>query len=376
MNVKTPLRFGLDVVLGRLLISNLHPAFPGAMAILAGIAFVATPLAASAYELPLRGNDLKVGERFMTFVHKSGIQAEGKDIGVRRHISDGNWSSLKDGGDDLDVKSYVAYGKPFYAMAPGTIIACWRNAPDNKPKSLHKDIDKIPGGGNHLWIRQDDGVVVLYAHAKPGSIPSALCPHNDVLMANPDDLVGSSPSVRKDASVASGVHVTTGQLLGKIGNSGQSAQGPHLHIHMEKSDDPVVMKFAHGLTTSFKDGDASFEGPWKELDDDAMPKADILFWPPRPQGSWTFHGTPDTEFQALYQHMVDSREMPDWISCKSGGDTYDSKWIPSNGKKWAMHFGMSDAEAKKKHAHYKGLGYVRTSSYTCGSVSVAVWRKK
>ena len=339
----------------------------------AGIA--TAPPAGSVYELPLRAEDLDVGERYMTFVHESGIQAEGKDINARRHISDSNWSSLKsDGANDKVLDNYVDYGKPFYAMAPGTVIACWRNAPENTPGSLHKDINKIPGGGNHFWIKQDDGVTVLYAHAKTGSIPMELCPHNETLMAHPDDLVGSAPSVRKDASVTNGVHVKTGQFLGRIGNTGQSAHGPHLHIHMEKDNKPVVMKFARGLTTSFAGGKASFDGPWKALDSEAMPKADILFWPPRSVGTYTFKGTPGQEFEALFKHLSNSGMMPDWVSCQNNGDTYESKWVPWKGV-WYLRFGLSDLEAKTWQATYTAQGFKRTSSYTCGSVNVAVWWK-
>ena len=330
---------------------------------------------ASVYQLPLRGDDLNVGERYMTFIHKSGIQAEGKDINACRHISDDNWSSLKsDGADEKVLTNYVDYGKPFYAMTPGTVIACWRNAPENTPGSLHPDIDKIPGGGNHFWIRQDDGVTVLYAHAQNGSIPESLCPHNDALLPHPEQEVLSAPSVRKDAYVARGAHVSAGQFLGRIGNSGQSAQAPHLHLHMEKDNKPVIMRFAHGLTTSFAGGKASFAGPWKALDGDAMPKGDILLWPPRPAGSWTFKGTPGDEFQALFQYLSDSGNMPDWVTCKSNGDTYDSKWIPWTGQ-WYLHFGMSQVEASARNIVYTGQGFKRTSSFTCGSTDVAVWRK-
>lgn len=335
----------------------------------------ALPPAGSVYELPLRAEDLNVGERYMTFIHESGIQAEGKDINARRHISDNNWSSIKSyGANDKVLDNYVDYGKPFYAMAPGTVIACWRNAPENTPGSLHKEIKKIPGGGNHFWIKQDDGVTVLYAHAKTGSIPAEMCPHNEALMAHPDELVGSAPSVRKDASVTNGVHVTTGQFLGRIGNSGQSAQGPHLHIHMEKDDKPVVMKFARGLTTSFAGGKASFDGPWKALDSEAMPKADILFWPPRSVGTYTFKGTPGHEFEALFKHMSNSGMMPDWVSCQNNGDTYESKWVPWKGV-WYLRFGLSDLEAKTWQAAYTAQGFKRKSSYTCGSANVAVWWK-
>jgi hypothetical protein len=75
---------------------------------------VPLPPAGGIYELPLRGDELNPGERFMTFVHKSGIQAEGKDISALRYTSDDNWSSLKTFGADKKVlTNYVDYGKPF-----------------------------------------------------------------------------------------------------------------------------------------------------------------------------------------------------------------------------------------------------------------------
>ena len=69
---------------------------------------IPSPFAAT-YELPLRGDDLNVGERYMTFTHASGIQAEGKDINARRHISDDNWSSLKSDGADDDHANYIVW---------------------------------------------------------------------------------------------------------------------------------------------------------------------------------------------------------------------------------------------------------------------------
>ncbi|HEY4588375.1 MAG TPA: hypothetical protein VII86_04070, partial [Thermoanaerobaculia bacterium] len=92
-------------------------------------------------------------------------------------------------------------------------------------------------------------------------------------------------------------------------------------------------------------------------------------------GSYTFKGTPNHEFQGLFDHLADSGERPDWVSCESGGAIYNSKWIPSKGA-WVMHFGMSDLEAATNQALFTSKGFERTSSYTCGSVNVAVWRKK
>lgn len=334
------------------------------------------PIAAQAYQLPLRGDDLAPGERFSTFVHAAGIQAEGKDIGARRHKSDSNWPWLKtDGADAKTLGNWIVYGKKVYAMAAGTVVGCWRNAPENVPGSYHPDYvaKKVVGGGNHLWILQDDGVYALYAHMQPGSISSNLCPHEDRLLK--DTSFGSpNPDILPEAKVVGGAKIKAGQFLGKVGNSGASKGGPHLHVHMEKGGKPMPMSFARGLTTPFTDGKASLDGPWTRLAGKAMPKASILFWPPRPIGNYTFNGTKGADYQRLFDHLADSGVMPKIITCTSDGATYNSQWVPSQGQ-WASHHGMSAATAAAKHAFYVGQGFTRTSSYTCGSVSVAVWRK-
>ncbi|HWW28183.1 MAG TPA: M23 family metallopeptidase [Caulobacter sp.] len=350
------------------------PALPAvvllALAALPGVG------AAETYRLPLSGADLATGERFSTFVHTGGIQAEGKDIGARRNKGGKDWSGLRtDGADRKVLSNWQVYGKPFYAMASGVVIGCWRNAPENVPGSYHPDYEakKIAGGGNHLWIRQDDGVVALYAHAQPGSIPSNLCPHEAKLLVD-NSITQGNPDIRKEAVVENGARVKAGQFLGKVGNSGASGSGPHLHVHMEKDGKPVVMTFVHGLTTPNPEGKADPNGPWTPLNGKAMPKADILFWPPRPTGQYTFNGVQGAAYQSLFDHMVDSGQMPDVLTCKSNGATYNSTWVPSQGA-WRSHHGMSAAVAAAKHAAYTQQGFKRTSSFTCGSVSVAVWRK-
>ena len=66
--------------------------------------------------------------------------------------------------------------------------------------------------------------------------------------------------------------------------------------------------------------------------------------------------------------------MPNLVTCTFGGATYNSTWVPSKGQ-WASHHGMSAVTAMAKHVLYTAQGYQRTSSFTCGTVSVAVWRK-
>lgn len=337
-----------------------------AMALLSAATLPAATLQAA--ELPLRANDLASGERYSTRVHTLGIQAEGKDIGVRRFKAANSWSHLKtDGADAKVLDNWLVYGKPFYAMAAGKVIGCWRNAPQNTPGSYHADYEKklIPGGGNMLWILHDDGSRALYAHAQTGSIPASLCPHNQAVYSAPNN---SSESV-----VTDGARVKAGQLLGRIGNAGASKGGPHLHVHMEKAGKAHPMTFARGLTTPY-DAKATLDGPWTPLAGKALPKADILFWPPHGVGNYKWIGTRDEDYQRLVEHMADSGMMPSLVSCADNGASYTSQWVPAQGK-WASHHGMTAKVAAEKQALYTGQGYQRTSSFTCGARQVAVWRK-
>jgi hypothetical protein len=335
----------------------------------AGLALAACASAALAADLlPLRGNDLSSDERYSTRVHKSGIQAEGKDIGAVRNVSGKKWSGLKAGATDKSVvTNWVVYGKPVYAMAAGKIYSCWRNAPDNVPGSKLPEYDqkKISGGGNHLWILQDDGVRTLYAHMQPGSVPADLCPHNKPLMS------GTDPN---EDAVADGARVKAGQMIGRVGNTG-SSDGPHLHVHMQKDGKPLPMTFARGMTTPrTADGEADPNGPWTRIAGKELPKASILLWPPHTIGSYGFDGVKAANYQRLFDHMADSGMMPKLISCASNGATYDSTWIPAEGE-WRSHHGMSAADAAAKQALYTGQGFTRTSNFTCGSATVSVWRK-
>ena len=347
-------------------------------ALMTGILFI-TP--ALAHQLPLSGNDIADAERYDTKDHGGGNQTEGKDIGLRRRTAEGGWTHLKAGATDEKVLSnWNVYGKPFYAMASGTVIGCWRNAPENTPGSYHPDYKpgfKIPGGGNLLWIRQDDGLIALYAHARPGSIPASICPNNAKLLTGNS---GGGPAgvILAETQVVNGARIQAGQKLGEIGNSGASEGGPHLHVHMEKDGSPfpgigVPMNFDRGLTTPWI-SKASLDGPWTSVAGKPLPNALILFWPPRPIGNYTLNGIAGTSHQRYVEHFANSGMLPNTITCTANGATYNTKWIPATGQ-WASFHDMSPATATAKHSYYTQQGYTRTSNYICGAVSVAVWRK-
>jgi hypothetical protein len=114
-------------------------------------------------------------------------------------------------GDPSDVHNYVGYGADVLAVADGTIVGMLDTLGDQKPGSLPdpKTINIQNVDGNHVVLDLGNGVYAFYAHLQKGSI-----------------------------SVAIGDKVKRGQVLGKLGNTGNTS-APHLHFHL--MDGPSVL---------------------------------------------------------------------------------------------------------------------------------------
>ncbi len=127
-----------------------------------------------------------------------------------------DWMKLDDAGrffngDETDVHSYVGYGANVLAVADGTVISTLNDLEDQKPGSLPdpKTITLENVDGNHIVLDLGHGVYAFYAHLQKGSI-----------------------------TVSVGNHVKRGQVLAKLGNTGNTS-APHLHIHL--MDGPSVI---------------------------------------------------------------------------------------------------------------------------------------
>lgn len=103
-----------------------------------------------------------------------------------------------------DNRNWSAYGADVLAVADGTVIDVLDGIPENDPTSDNKavPIDLTTVGGNHILLDIGNGILVYYAHLKPGSV-----------------------------AVRVGQRVRRGALIGKVGNSGK-ADSPHLHLHV------------------------------------------------------------------------------------------------------------------------------------------------
>ena len=114
-------------------------------------------------------------------------------------------------GDSLKTESYYAEGNDALAVANGTVVEVKDSIPENVPgiNSRAVPITLETVGGNHVVIDIGGGRYAFYAHLKPGSLKVKL-----------------------------GDKVTRGQVVGLVGNTGNSTE-PHLHFHISDGVSPL-----------------------------------------------------------------------------------------------------------------------------------------
>jgi hypothetical protein len=357
-------------------------------------------VAGQTYDLPFYADDLDALERASTFDHaQTKTQKFGYDISMRRLNSDEKWTSLKEGATEAPGQpkneNRVIYGKPYYAMRDGTIVSCWRNAPENPRPFMSGDDDtkelwlhperragRIGGGGNSVYILHDDGTLALYAHSQPGSIPSALCPNNGTLL--PAIPGGGTPPVnelgldmRGSVPAAQRVRVRAGDFLGRVGNSGES-KGPHLHVHVVKrgpdadSNDNdwvgVPLTFRRGLAQPTTSGKVDMDS-WTSFSGKTIPKGDTVFWPPtRLSPEYARHGFDDALMQRMWTHLSNSGFAPVVLDCYSvaGNVFYNMAWRPADGN-FRGYFGQSGAELQQRADKAKEDGFAPVFVESCSS---------
>jgi murein DD-endopeptidase len=143
-------------------------------------------------------------------------------------------------GDSKDNKNYRAYGAEIHAVADGVVTQIKDGIQQNIPgdtRAVPMTLETI--GGNHVIVQIADNVFALYAHMQPGSL-----------------------------RVKVGEHVLRGQLLGLVGNSGNSTE-PHLHFHLCTANSELGCE---GLPYAFAAFDLQSDGwGWKASDSHSAP---------------------------------------------------------------------------------------------------------
>ena len=117
--------------------------------------------------------------------------------------------------DGAALDDYHAYGLPVYAPAAGVVFAAADGAPD---VAIGARRWGLAGLGNHVGIEAAASEYLFIGHLRPGSV-----------------------------TVGRGDRVASGQLLGRVGNSGNSSE-PHVHLHLQDSTRPY---FGEGIPFYF-----------------------------------------------------------------------------------------------------------------------------
>jgi hypothetical protein len=114
-------------------------------------------------------------------------------------------------GPQHRLSSYDYYGAPVRAVADGPVVTVVDDLEEQTPGANPTGLPIAQFGGNHVVQDIGGGRYALYAHLQPG--PSE--------------------------GVAVGSDLRAGQLVGRLGNSGNT-DSPHLHFHVMDSPDPLA----------------------------------------------------------------------------------------------------------------------------------------
>ncbi|WP_304622562.1 M23 family metallopeptidase [Phyllobacterium lublinensis] len=112
-------------------------------------------------------------------------------------------------GEISKLSSYAYYGTPIYAAADGVVVNLYDETDEQIPGADAKGITTENIGGNMVVVDIGGGAFAFYAHMQRGSLKVKL-----------------------------GDQVKTGQVLGLLGNTGNST-APHLHFHIMDGPSPL-----------------------------------------------------------------------------------------------------------------------------------------
>ncbi|WP_082961804.1 M23 family metallopeptidase [Mycobacterium sp. 852002-51152_SCH6134967] len=134
-------------------------------------------------------------------------------------------------GDPSKPESFAFFGADIHAVRDGRVVSVLDGLPEQVPGRNPTGLPLNQYAGNHVVQDLGDGNYALYAHIKTGTV-----------------------------AVKPGDRLTAGQVLGEVGNTGNST-APHLHFHVMSSPDPLG---SNGLPFVFDD----FRVDARMVDDD------------------------------------------------------------------------------------------------------------
>jgi hypothetical protein len=184
-----------------------HVIEGGRTPVIRDVAVIGPPLRGTGW-LTGNGPDAQTGHR-RALVPVEGTAAIAQRFAIDYVKMDTNGRRFT--GDSLKNESYYAHGTDAIAVADGIVAAVKDGIPENipGPASRAVPITLETVGGNFVILDIGQGRYAFYAHLRPGSL-----------------------------RVRVGDRVRKGQVLGLVGNSGNSTE-PHLHFHLMDGTSPL-----------------------------------------------------------------------------------------------------------------------------------------
>jgi murein DD-endopeptidase MepM/ murein hydrolase activator NlpD len=146
-------------------------------------------------------------------------------------------------GDREKLQSYTIFGKPVIAVAEATVASVTDGLPEQTPGKYPSNIPLDQADGNSVILDLGEQRYAMYAHMQPGTI-----------------------------QVRVGQRVAAGQLLGLVGNSGNSV-APHLHFQVMDRRSSLA---ANGLPYEMKGFQITGRSPGTKAFDEAEEKGSPL----------------------------------------------------------------------------------------------------
>jgi len=163
---------------------------------------------------PLRGDRWIAGASCCDSYHRrAALPINGRRFLAQRFAID--WIRIDSehrlaSGDPARNESYPQFGAEALAVANATVVHVTDDIPQQAPGSFPSGVTIATADGNSVVLDLGGGHFALYAHFQPASI-----------------------------RVHEGQHVKRGQVLGLVGNSGNS-DAPHLHFHVMDGPSPLA----------------------------------------------------------------------------------------------------------------------------------------
>jgi murein DD-endopeptidase MepM/ murein hydrolase activator NlpD len=146
--------------------------------------------------------------------HRTAINPINGDLWVSERFAIDYLQLSEDGtvfrGDVAKNESYPFFGDDIHAVADGPVVSVLDGLPEQIAGTAPTGLKLEEYGGNHVVQDIGNGNYAFYAHLKTGSV-----------------------------KVQPGDQLTGGQVLGNLGNSGNTT-APHLHFHV--MDGPDFLK--------------------------------------------------------------------------------------------------------------------------------------